>query len=450
MSVYIPARADEKIRQYPLAEPESEAIAVEAMLQSSALADRLLLAMPLEAVRDEINQSLYQAVAVLRENHIPIDIVTLTRQLRRNGSALSPDGISAILRRSKQIDPVAASYHARIVYEAFIRQRIREAADQMMTMAHSYLTPDEILAQSAQLLQACQMGVAQSALIPIRQTMDEYKKRLRQGIAMGVSTGYRDLDQILGGLHCKDLIVLAARPGVGKTTLGLNLCYNAASSGCAVFVASQEMGHEQLGDSLIASRSQVDRQWVRFGILDSEEAYRYIEHIADQLGDLPIDFYDKAAIQISDLRLRVGQWRAAHPGHVLLIVDYLQLMRGDKRTRDGRVQEVAEISGGLKAIAKDFNMPVLALSQLNRAVEGRQVHIPVLADLRDSGSIEQDADIVLFIHREELYDQETDKKGIAEIHIAKHRGGPLGVVPMRFNASISQFSDLTYRTPDGY
>jgi replicative DNA helicase len=166
-----------------------------------------------------------------------------------------------------------------------------------------------------------------------------------------------------------------------------------------------------------------------------------------RLAAIPIYIEDSAGITIMDVRSKARRLQS-QAGIDLIVIDYLQLMQG--RRSDNRVQEVSEISRGLKALARELNVPVLALSQLSRAVEGRTSHIPMLSDLRESGSIEQDADIVMFIYREELYDQNTDKKGIAEVHIAKHRNGPVGVVPMRFEAATTRFADLTYRTPDGY
>jgi replicative DNA helicase len=264
---------------------------------------------------------------------------------------------------------------------------------------------------------------------------------------MGVQTGYRDFDQITGGLQRSDLIILAARPGTGKTSFAMSLAYNVAmyySNTVAVF--SLEMGREQLVQRLIAMETQIDTHRLRLGQVPDNQL-KIVFDAMGRLAQAPIYIEDTPGISIMELRSKARRLQSQH-GVSLIIIDYLQLMSG--RGKENRVQEVGEISRGLKALARELNVPVIALSQLSRAVEGRQSHIPMLSDLRESGSIEQDADIVMFIYRDELYNKDSDKKGIAEIHIAKHRNGPVGVVNMRFDPSTTRFADLTYRAPEGY
>jgi replicative DNA helicase len=206
------------------------------------------------------------------------------------------------------------------------------------------------------------------------------------------------------------------------------------------------MSREQLVQRLLALDTGINTHSLRTGHIRDTELQTLMEAMG-RLAATPLYIEDTPGLSIMEVRSKARRLQS-QAGVDLIIIDYLQLMAG--RRTDNRVQEVSEISRGLKALARELNVPVIALSQLSRAVEGRTSHVPMLSDLRESGSIEQDADIVMFIYREELYDKETDKKGIAEIHIAKHRNGPIGVVPMRFDASTTRFMDLSYRTPDGY
>jgi replicative DNA helicase len=235
---------------------------------------------------------------------------------------------------------------------------------------------------------------------------------------------------------------------VHNTSLALSLAYNVAyTANNTVGVFSLEMSRDQLVQRMLSMHTGIDMQRLRTGTLRADELNLALEGMG-VLSELPIYIEDTPGLSISEVRSKARRL-AAEAGVSLLMIDYLQLMSG--RRTDNRVQEVSEISRGLKALARELNVPVIALSQLSRAVEGRQSHVPMLSDLRESGSIEQDADIVMFIYREELYDKETDKKGIAEIHIAKHRNGPLGIIPLRFEARTTRFQNLErYRAPEGY
>ena len=264
----------------------------------------------------------------------------------------------------------------------------------------------------------------------------------RRGEVVGIPTGFRDLDTLLGGLQRSDLIVIAARPGAGKTSCALSMAYNMAQQEKVIGVFSLEMSREQLAQRLLAIDTGIDTHRLRNSALSDVDLGRVVTAMGE-LAALPIHIEDTAALTLSELRSRARRLQAWR-GLDVLIVDYLQLVRG--RSPD-RVQEVSEIARGLKNLAKDLNVPVIALSQLSRAVEGRASKVPQLSDLRESGEIEQAADVVIFIYREELYDRDTDQKGIAELHIAKHRNGPLGVVPLRFDSRTTRFQSLAYRVP---
>jgi replicative DNA helicase len=265
----------------------------------------------------------------------------------------------------------------------------------------------------------------------------------------GLGTGLHDLDEQLGGLNRSDLIIVAARPGMGKSALASNIGFAAARQGAVAGFFSLEMSAEQLANRIVAEQAGVASERVRRGQLTGVQFDRVIE-VAAELERLPIFMDDTPALSISALRTRARRQKRLH-GLDLVIVDYLQLIDGGKRRQENRVQEVSEISRGLKTLAKELDVPVLALSQLSRAVEQRPDKRPQLADLRDSGSIEQDADVVIFIYREEYYLERgsaedraklSDVAGKAELHVAKQRHGPTGLVRVMFDGPTTRFSDV--------
>jgi replicative DNA helicase len=265
----------------------------------------------------------------------------------------------------------------------------------------------------------------------------------------GVPTGFYDLDNILSGLQKSDLIILAARPSIGKTSFALELARNAAiKSKMPVGIFSLEMSSDQLVDRMLAAQANVNLWNLRTGNLDSDSEDDDFQKIGDAMGVLseaPIFIDDSAISNIMDMRTMARRLQA-EKGLGLLVVDYLQLMEGrGNRNNDSRVQEISEISRGLKNLAKELNVPIIALSQLSRAVESRNPQIPKLSDLRESGSIEQDADVVLFLYREDRENPETENKNIVEVYIAKHRNGPIGKVSLYFDEETTAFRSLDKR-----
>ena len=258
----------------------------------------------------------------------------------------------------------------------------------------------------------------------------------------GIPTGFIELEKMTGGLQRSDLIILAARPSMGKSTWALNIVQNAALRNhvtCAVF--SLEMSKQQLAHRLLCSESGVDATKLRLGMLTDMDQ-RKLHHAFEMLSEASIYIDDTSSINLSELRSKARRLHA-EVGIDLVVVDYLQLITAGKGG-DNRVQEISEISRQLKALARELNAPVIAVSQLSRAVEARTPHIPMLSDLRESGSLEQDADIVLFIYREDMYNKDTDKKGIADIYLAKHRNGPTGQFPLLFLDKSTRFVNLDY------
>jgi replicative DNA helicase len=403
----------------------------------------------------EKHAMLYEAMLACYNRREPPDLATVAAELRRQERLDLVGGIAFLGEIVSEVPTaVHIEYYARAVEGSAVRRRLIEAGGKISAIGYDQTEDLETTLDKAE---AQLFGVSQRRstqdFVPIGQIVNQLFTQIeslqeRRGEVAGVATGYTDLDEITGGLQPSDLIILAARPSVGKTSLALSLAYNVALTGHhTVGVFSLEMSRDQLVQRILAMHTGIDMQRLRTGNLRGDELNLVFEGMG-VLSELPIYIEDTPGLSITEVRSKARRL-ASETGVKLLMIDYLQLMSG--RRSDNRVQEVSEISRGLKALAREINVPVIALSQLSRAVEGRQSHVPMLSDLRESGSIEQDADIVMFIYREELYDRETDKKGIAEIHIAKHRNGPLGVIPLRFEARTTQFQNLErYRAPEGY
>jgi replicative DNA helicase len=397
---------------------------------------------------------IYEAMLACYNARIPPDTRTVSEELRRRDRLDSCGGVPYL---SDLVDTVPTSYHveyyARIIERTALLRKLINAGGKIAALGYDEREElENTLDQAEQTLFEVSQRRSNQDFIHIGQVIDSYYEQINylqehRGEVIGVPSGFRDLDELTGGLQQSDLIILAARPSVGKTSFALSLGYNVATRHQRnVGIFSLEMSREQLVQRLLAMDTRIDSHRLRTGHLNEADLQTVMESMG-RLAAVPIYIEDTPGLSIMEVRSKARRLQS-QSGVDLIIIDYLQLMAG-KRS-DNRVQEVSEISRGLKALARELNVPVLALSQLSRAVEGRTTHVPMLSDLRESGSIEQDADIVMFIYREELYDKETDKKGIAEIHIAKHRNGPTAVVPMRFDPNTTRFTDLTYRTPDGY
>jgi replicative DNA helicase len=270
----------------------------------------------------------------------------------------------------------------------------------------------------------------------------EYLNKHR-GQMIGLPTGFTRIDQILGGMQRSDMLVLAARPSMGKTSLALNIAHTAAKRfGQRVLVFSLEMSSEQVVERLMSAEAGIDSQRLRRGEIADDEWGRFMI-TSSSLSELALFIDDTPALSVLEMRTKARRLHA-EVGLDLVVVDYLQLMRAEGR-HENRQQEVSAISRGIKALARELNIPILAVSQLSRGVEARTDKRPILSDLRESGSIEQDADVVLFIYRDELYDESTERRGIADILIAKHRHGPTGSVPLLFRRPTASFVEAKLR-----
>lgn len=397
------------------------------------------------------------AIHSLFARRTPPDLRTVADELRRRDQLDQIGGIDYLIGLS---DELPTSYHveyyAKEVERCAVLRKLVTAGAQIAAIGYDdRLLTDQAIGDAQQALSAVGNRASSAGLVALGDLIDREYSRLEkvangESTASGVKTGFRDLDDLTGGLQDQDLIILAARPSVGKSALMACIAANVAQAGaCDALIFSLEMSKEQLMQRMASMRSQVDSHRIRTLQMSERDSQAYMGALGD-LYSLPLHIDDTPAVTVGAVRSAAYRHQAARNRPLIILVDYLQLMTAPGFKSDDRVGAVSAISRELKALAKELRCPVVALSQLSRAVEGRQSHIPMLSDLRDSGGIEQDADIVLFLYREEMYDKATDKKGIAELHIAKARNGPIGVIPLRFDASTTRFDTLSYRTAEGY
>jgi replicative DNA helicase len=402
---------------------------------------------------DKRHERIYAAVMELYEQHRAIDVLTLSDQLKNTGYLDSIGGPSYLTELTNFV-PTAAhvEQYADIVAQKSIRRRLIAASKEITGLGYDESKELRELIEEAEtrLFEVSQQHVSQDVISLETILADSFdrlddlhkdKDKIR-----GVPTGFKDLDNILAGFQKSDLVILAARPSMGKTALALNFAHNiAVQAQQPVLIFSLEMSKEQLVDRLLSMESGVDAWALRTGNLTDTD-FEKIGQAMGTLSEAQIFIDDSPGITISDLRTKAR--REAHKRPLgLIIVDYLQLMSGHSRFgNDGnRVQEISEISRGLKGVARELNVPILALSQLSRSVESRSPQIPQLADLRESGSIEQDADVVAFIYREEYYNPDTDRKKLTDIFIKKHRNGPINNVELYFENEKQRFRSIDKR-----
>jgi replicative DNA helicase len=396
---------------------------------------------------DPKNQTVYQAIISLFEKNSAIDLLTMTNWLEEH-KLMEKVGGSSYLTALVNAVPTAAHVvnYALIVRKKGSLRRLIQTSNEINSIAYKEDGDIEtILDEAEQKL----FGVSQKHLkqnfIPITSILQETFERIDQlhkdkGALRGLSTGFLDLDQKLGGLQKSDLIILAARPSMGKTAMALDIVRSVAVDlKVPVGIFSLEMSKDQLVDRLLSSQAEVDLWKIRTGHLTDED-FEKIGQAMGVLSEAPIFIDDSPGSNIMELRTKARRLQSEH-GVGLIVVDYLQLMEG--RNTDNRVQEVSEISRSLKILARELQVPVLALSQLSRQLENRPDKVPQLSDLRESGSIEQDADVVMFIYREDMYKgKDSRRPNIAEIHIKKHRNGPTGQVDLFFEADKTSFRNL--------
>ena len=399
------------------------------------------------------NRWIWDTFVSLHDRNEAIDLVTVTEELDQKGHLADIGGAAYI---TKLINNVPSSLHAEAyghrVEETAIRRRMLEAANKIAKLAYEEnLTLDTVMDDSEKAVFNVSQRRTTQDLQPIRSVLSDYFDRMeelskRDDDLVGVPTGFIDIDRMLGGLQPSDLLIIAGRPGMGKTGFILSALKNAALTHKKhVAIFSLEMSNEQLVQRIIAQETGIDSTRLRSGKLSPDEWLLFTQAI-EVLTDTHIFLDDTPALTPLQLRTKCRRLHLEY-NLDLIVVDYLQLMGGDMRTNN-RVQEVSDISRNMKILARELNVPVLAAAQLSRAVEQRSDKRPVLSDLRESGSLEQDADIVMFIYRPEVYEEDSQFKNLAEIIIAKHRNGPTGDVQLVFRKNLAKFENAATRDID--
>jgi len=440
--------ADEKLGKIP---PQN--IEAEQSVLGSLLIDKDAIIRVADIIRPDdfykdAHRTIYEAVLELYEKREPIDVISLTNLFKAHNTL---DAIGGRTYLASLTNAVPSSSHivsyARIVQHKATLRRLLHAASELMQLGYQETEDVEaVLDKAEQSVFSVSQKYLRQQFIPLKSVLTEAFDRIDElhresGKLRGLATGLKDLDNVLGGLQKGDLVILAARPSVGKTSLALDMARNiAVKEKVSVGLFSLEMSKEQLVDRLLVAEAQVDLWKMRTGKLSEDEDFSRIGHAMGVLSEAPLFIDDSAISTVLEMRTKARRLQSEH-GLGLIIVDYLQLMEG-RADAENRVLQIAEITRGLKGLAKELNIPVLALSQLSRATEMRSPPIPKLSDLRESGSIEQDADVVLFIYREELYRPETNRKHIADILISKHRNGPTGQIQAYFDETKTTFRNL--------
>ncbi len=425
----------------------------EASLLGSILLDSDALVRVADAISDTDfydprHGSIYKGMVELYEKRRPIDILTLSEHLGDTVGLESVGGASYITDLTNMVPTSAhAKHYAEIIVDKAIKRRLIKASETISQLGFKADTEVSALLEQAEqaLFKVSQENIKQE-LVSIEDILAESFDRLDdlhkdKSTVRGVKTHFPGLDNKLAGLQKSDLIILAARPSMGKSTFAMNIAHNVATkSQQSVLVFSLEMSKEQLVDRLLAAEAGIDAWNIRTGNL-SDHDFEKLGQAMGSLSEAPIYIDDTPGISVLEMRTKARREQHKRPLG-LIIVDYLQLMSGSKSTGDNRVQEISEISRGLKAMARELNVPLIALSQLSRSVESRSPQIPMLADLRESGSIEQDADVVMFIYREDYYNPETERQHITDVLIKKHRNGPTGTVEFYFHPELLQFRSI--------
>ncbi len=418
------------------------------LLDNEALAKAQELIRPEDFYRDA-HRRIYNSMLSLFASHEPIDIITLTEHLRKGGDLEDVGGLAYITNLATII-PTSANvrHHCRIIKEKALFRSLINTANLIIERAYEGTTEaDEALDYAERLIFEIADKRTNTSFQNVKDIVKDAFKTIgtlleKKSNVTGVSTGFKDLDDMTAGFQPSDLIIIGGRPAMGKTAFALNIAqHSAIKTNQPVAIFSLEMSKEQLVMRMLCSESQVNYSKLRKGFLNSSELKR-LTRAASSLSEAPIFIDDSAALSVMEVRAKARRLKAEQKGLGMIVIDYLQLMKG-RGDAERREQEISEISRSLKALAKELRVPVVALSQLNRRVEYNQDKRPGLGDLRESGAIEQDADVIIFLYRDEVYNKKTPYKGVAEIIIAKQRNGPTGTVRLTFMDEYTKFVDLT-------
>lgn len=437
---------DTSLERVPPQSIEAEQAVIGSLLVNSDSLTKVVDAIQAEHFYRKSHQLIFAAIIDLFEKSEPIDLVTVSAFLKDQGKLDIVGGRQYLTDLALSIATTAnVEYYAKLVKEKSLLRNLIKAGTEIVQTCYDEVDADQAVDKAERLV----FGIAQrrdmGALVPIKEIVNDSFAKIEQRYEQrdslsGLSTGFYDLDDMTSGWQRSDLVIVAARPSMGKTAFTLNLAQHAAvecNSPVAVF--SLEMSKEQLVQRLLCSEAKIDANKLRTGFLQSND-WTALANAMGRLGEAPLYIDDSPVVGVLDIRAKCRRLKSEQKDLGLIIIDYIQLMAGKGgKNSDNRVQEVSEISRGLKTLARELHVPVIALSQLSRAVESRQNKRPMLSDLRESGSIEQDADIVMFIYRDDYYNPESEQRGEAEIIIAKQRNGPVGTVELLYQASITRF-----------
>ena len=426
---------------------EAEQAVLGAMLLSH---DAVIVAMEKLQSQDfyrDVHRIIFEAMEHLHRENKEIDVITLPDELKRMKKLDDVGGLEYVLNLPNLVGSAAnIEYYANIVAEKALARNLISTCTELTTEAYDGQKETEALLDDAerrilQLSDTKNRGDFASVGAVVEVTLDKITKLYENKAGLtGLPTGFRALDRMTSGLQPSDLILVAARPSMGKTAFTLNIAQNVGvRQHKTVAFFSLEMSQEQLVQRLLCQIAHIDSQKLRTGQLNSDEEWTRLTDACDKLYESPIYIDDTPGISVAEMRSKARRLKSEH-GLDLIIVDYLQLMQG--RNAESRQQEISEISRSLKALARELKVPLIALSQLSRSVESRQDKRPMLSDLRESGALEQDADIVSFLYREDYYDKETENQHITEVILAKHRNGPVGSVKLYFKNEFTLFLNL--------
>lgn len=430
-----------------------QSIEAEQSVLGSMLIDKEVIPVVLEILKSEDfyrpdHKAIYEIVIELFDKSQPIDLITVSERLKLHGKLELIGGLEYLSNIATAVPTTAnIKNYSKIVEEkSLLRKLIRASSDIVDLGFNASEEVSFILDKAEQGIFDILQKRSTQGFVPIKDVLVETFNKLEElynnkGVVTGIPTGFSDLDFKTSGLHNSDLILIAARPAMGKTAFALNLASNAAvHSQVPVAVFSLEMSKDQLVNRMLSSEAMVDGSKMRTGQLEDND-WQKVAKALGPLSEAPIFIDDTPGVSITEIRAKCRRLKLEH-NLGLVIIDYLQLMQGSRSKSENRQQEISEISRSLKMLAKEINVPVITLSQLSRASETRTDHRPILSDLRESGAIEQDADIVMFLYRDDYYNPETDQKNIAELIIAKHRNGSTGTVELVWLGQYTKFANL--------
>lgn len=421
-----------------------------AMIENNALT-KIIEIISRDDFYKEAHRKIFDAMIRLFEKNEPIDLITVVEELRKSGEIEAVGGEEYLSSLASQV-PTAANikYHSKIIREkALLRSLIKSAAEIVDNVYENRLDADDLVDQAERIIFHISDKRIKTSFVELKSLIKGTFETIehlydKKSAITGIASGFADLDERTSGFQRGDLIIIGGRPSMGKTAFSLNIARHVGvdlKEPVAIF--SLEMSKEQLAMRMLCSEAMVDSNSIRKGFIRKED-WSKLTNAAGRLTESPIFIDDTSSITVLEMRAKARRLKLEHKGLSLIIVDYLQLMKG-RGNFERREQEISEISRSLKALAKELNVPIIALSQLNRGVEQRHDKKPTLADLRESGAIEQDADVIIFLYRDEFYNKNTSEKGKAEIIIAKQRNGPTDEISLTFLPHCTRFTDYTDR-----